>query len=302
MKRTTRLINALAYSSQPTASRLQQRLGQCGGEGWNGAFTCRTPGCRRCRDRYVGQQRRAAEHRFAKLGNSNLASFNIIIGATSDLREIGAIWTKFRKDVRNLRDSLRRISPRWNGLQLLVWLEVDAFDGADFVHLGPDKKRQYDELPPFTVCSTQPVWVVTAHGILAHTGIDLGRAKDQFERRWPGFHRVHMEPFDHTNSVTGNISGVVNYALKHRCEVKLGRYKEPWPMVWMADFYAYLHGWSRGFHSTRISLNEPSTKDIHAEYSEKKLKTSYTDNIDNTYPLPLLYDYSSFPTPFNWTR
>lgn len=298
---TSRLIEALAYSDRPGASPLQSRMDRCGGEHWNFNFTCRTPGCRTCRNRYIGRQRIAAEKRFGALGNEQLASLSLVVGATQTLRDIEVIWTKFRKDLRNLIDSQRRQNGLWALTEALVWLEVDAISGEDFMHLAPNKMAQLGELAPFAFYTGQPVWVVTCHGIIAHPGLPLERVRSQLERQWPGYRQTCLKPFDDQNSVVGNIGGVVNYALKNECRVHLGYVSEAWPTSWAADYYAYLHEWSRGFQSLRISVgrlnrtsktsNTPSRPKVNASTSEGEMNNA----------MPMMIDYSVFHTPYNWS-
>lgn len=298
MPTTDRLIEALAHSSHHAAPSLLGRMRECGGSGWNDQFTCRTPGCSACRSRYIGYQRRSAERRFSRLENADLSSASIVIGVVTDLADIGAEWAKFRKDVRNLIDSRRRLNGLWSCVEILLWLEVDAMHGDDYIHLADEKSAQLGSLMPVAVWPSRPVWIVTCHGIIAHPAIDSGQVQREFERRWTAPRAVMLKPFDQTNARAGNIGGVVNYALKHRCRTSLGAYHETWPIAWAADYYSYLHSWSRGFQSTRISVGRMTARP--RRNCAHECGNSPREDLQQNDPMPFVHEYSVFPISYNW--
>ena len=292
---TDRLLTALAHCGSVNASALLCRLSQCGGEGWNGQFTCRTPACARCRGRYIGSQCRAALKRFTALGNDRLAFASIVIGATTHLDDIADLFAKFRKDLRNLVEANRRQRRRWNGLEALLWLETDALCGEDYCHLGTDKQAQLGEMAPMFVQASGPVWVITVHGVIAHPDIDHQEVQAELDRRWPGTKRVDVRPFYGHQTEEQNLRYTINYALKHQCRTHLGNIIEPWPASWIAAYYSHLHQWSRGFQSMRISIGRSSK--ILTTQSVK----NYTNVIDDNdrEPLPFIYSNSIFDTHYN---
>ncbi|ODT60203.1 MAG: hypothetical protein ABS77_09785 [Phenylobacterium sp. SCN 69-14] len=288
-------MEELAYSGSADAAALRSRMTRCGGEEWNYQFSCRTPACATCRGRYIGRQRRAAIKRFAKHENHDLAFASIVIGATDYVDEIGETFMKFRKDLRNIVDANRRQRRRWNNFEALLWLETDALSGDDFVHLGSDKKAQLGEMAPLFVRDSGPVWVVTAHGVIARPGIDYQEVAEDFRQRWPGTKRVDVRPFYDHQTKDQNLGYTINYALKHECRTHLGQFAEPWPMGWMAEYYSYLNRWSRGFQSTRISISPKEIKSTNAILP--KYNKTETEELE---PLPFIYSDSVFHTYYNW--
>ncbi len=288
-------MEELAYSGGADAAALRSRMKRCGGEEWNYQFSCRTAACATCRGRYVGRQRRAATKRFAKHQNDDLAFASIVIGATAHVDEIGETFTKFRRDLRNVVDANRRHRRRWNNLEALLWLETDALSGNDYVHLGSDKQAQLGEMAPLFVRDSGPVWVVTAHGVIACPGIDYQEVGEDFRQRWPGTKRVDVRPFYPHQTKEQNLGYTINYALKHECRTHLGHITEPWPVGWMAEYYSYLNRWSRGFQSTRISISSreiKSTNTLLSGYNHPKL--------EEREPFPFTYSDSVFDTYYNW--
>jgi len=283
---TDRLLAELSYCANPHALTLLSRMRRCGDpDDWGGQFTCRTPACANCRGREIGKQWRKAKTRFANVGNDDLAFLSHVIGATPNVDEVGAIFKTFAKDLRNLIDSNRRKRRRWNAVESLLWLETDAIMAGDYIHLAPDKMEQLGELAPMFVHQNGPVWIVTAHGIVSHPGVDLQEVRAEFERRWPGHKRVDLRAFWDNQTKEKNLRGIINYSLKHECRTHLGLYSESWPMSWMTEYYSYLHGWSRGFYRMRsIVGRKTSKKDVML------LADSYGNNKDEYIePIPFIY-------------
>lgn len=292
-----RLISALARSHHPAAQPLIHRMNRCGSDDeWGGQFTCRTHGCTRCRGREIAKQVRKASATCAELGNGDLAFASVVIGATTDVREIRTTFQKFAKDTRNLVAANRRLRKRWLRFGATFWLETDAMLGDDFGHLAPDKMEQLGELAPMFFGASGPVWIVTAHGIVAHPGIDHQEVRAELIRRWPGHKRVDISPFWTDANKQDNLRRTINYALKHECRTHLGRVQDRWPDAWRAEYYADLTEWSRGFQSTRFSISRKLGKSI----SPLDALTPDTSQRENTYrgPMPFIHTFSSFPITY----
>lgn len=290
---TTRLATALAYMTSNRASDLLSRMNRCGSGEWNYQFTCRTPGCDVCRGRYIGKQSREATKRYGDLMNDDMAFVSVVIGATTSVDEVADIFSKFRKDLRNLVDANRRSRPRWRDIDAMLWLETDALSGADYVHLGSDKQKQLGELAPLFVMRDGPVWVVTAHGVVSHAGIDRQEVLAELDRRWPGHKRTDLRAFDRANKLQTNLRRTINYSLKHECRSHLGLVTEPWPDKWIAEYYSFLSNWSRGYQSTRITINRNKNKLL---MNKPNVKLMIHEEAE---PMPFIYSDSIFNTYYN---
>lgn len=293
---TERLKQSLPYCSTAHAAPLHHRLTRCGDpDEWNGHFTCRTPGCDACRGRYIASQRRAALKRFSAAQNCDLALVSVVIGATAEVSDIGEVFQKFRKDVRNMMDAQRRQRRQWRGVELLMWLETDAFAAEDYLYLGSDKRAQLGELVPMFVNRQGPVWVVTAHGLAHLNGLEPQQIRDALQERWAGTKQVDVRPLYDHRTVSQNVGSIVNYALKHECRVHLGGFSDRWPAHWVAEYYAYLHGWSRGFQSMRINIGQAAATKLPIP-AMNIVEEEFRDEFEDIEPLPFACSYSIFPT------
>lgn len=292
-----RLISALAQSHHPAATPLIYRMNRCGSDDeWDGQFTCRTHGCPRCRGREVAKQVRKATSTFTDLDNGDLAFASVVIGVTTDVRDIRATFQKFAKDTRNLVAANRRLRKRWLRFGATFWLETDAMLGDDFGHLAPDKMEQLGELAPMFFGASGPVWIVTVHGLVAHPGIDHQEVRAELARRWPGHKRVDVTPFWTDAPKQDNLRRTINYALKHECRTHLGRVTDRWPDAWRAEYYADLTEWSRGFQSTRFSISSKLEKHTSPlKLISNDFDETVTDTIE---PMPFTHTFSSFPITY----
>lgn len=272
-------------------------MNRCGSDDdWGGQFTCRTHGCSRCRGREIAKQVRKATQTFAELDNGDLAFATVVIGATTDVRDVRTTFQKFAKDTRNLIAANRRQRKRWLRLGATFWLETDAILGDDFGHLAPDRMEQLGELAPMFFGASGPVWVVTAHGIVAHPGIDHQEVRAELARRWSGHKRIDVSPFWPDAPKERNLSRTINYALKHECRTHLGRVTDRWPDTWRADYYSDLSEWSRGFQSTRFSVSSKIAK-ITSPLADLRNVHSITNPIERE-PMPFIHSFSSFPITY----
>jgi hypothetical protein len=279
-KRTERLKNHLKTSTSRHASNLLTRMTRCGSD-WNYRFTCRTAGCAHCRGSYLSRQRRAALKRFDGVDRNRLAFGSLVVGATQNLSAVKPMFEVAKKKLRNLVNTRRAKSILWHDFEVLGWLEVDAFHRADLDRLPPEKRTQMEFLlQEQSAMWDEPVWVVTIHAIVGLGGVDLGQARAELEKKWKGPHCVDLQPFYTTRTRDESIKTLVRYSLKHECKTALdgsefGSIKEEWHGDWMADYYSFLHQWSRGFHSLRISISRKKKNNEHIKesiYSEPMYK------------------------------
>jgi hypothetical protein len=200
----------------------------------------------------MSRQVNAVQEAFAEKENETLAFVTIILGLTSWTEDIGDIFLRARRKLRNIVDENRRSNARWRRLQVVGWLEVDAFDPHRFVDLPPNKKEQLEAIGlPFV--GAGPTWVVTLHALVSLDGVDRYRLAEELRRRWDAPTQVDVRPFDTTRSADQNINSLVRYCLKNRTTTATTVcHAEPWDISWSTEYYEYLNKWSRGFQSTRI--------------------------------------------------
>lgn len=270
---------------------LRSRIARCNGPDWGYRFTCRSPACPGCRDRYIAKQRREAEKRFAGTSNEHMAMLSINLGAVRSAYGIGGVMDKARRDLRNLWDRQRKDSPFWSPAELIVWLETDAVALEDYPRLGPDKQEQIAEFMNVYDGMTGVVWLPSLHGVMKlGPGLDIGLARAAFERQWKGHRRVDLRPFFETRPMVVNLGEVINYSLKHTCTTEFydpetGEVRpEEWETRWLGEYYSWLYGFSRGFQSTRIKIN-PSRPCVSSVVDD--------ENIDIE-PLPNVCSFSVF--------
>lgn len=292
--RFRRLKSALRAEWSRPAMALYGRLQKCGGPDWGHRYTCRTAACPVCRDRYIAAQRRAAERRWAGAENSELALLSIVLGATQNVEEIGQIAHREAKNLRNRIAAERRASGLWGPFEAVVWLEVDAIDLEDFARLGPAKREQVGEWMTVMQGQTGVVWLPSWHGIVRlGPALDVGQVGEAFRRQWPGHRQVHLRPFHVDRALTANISGVINYGNKHACttdyyDAETGEITpREWDTSWLGTYYAWLHGWSRGFQSLRVSVRAAKPKRV------LDLTTNSNEEIELE-PLPFVHSSSHF--------
>jgi hypothetical protein len=282
---------------------LRSRLTRCNGPDWGHRFTCRSPACPACRDRYIAKQRREALKRFAGVPTNEMALLTIVLPPVLNLADIDGTMAKARRDMRNLINRQRHQSAMWGPVEVLVWLEIDAFDLEDFARLGSDRQKQVSEfIQPFHG-QTGTVWVASLHGVLRLApALDVGVARSAFERQWPGHRRVYLETFTEGKAMTASLGDIINYSLKHENTNDFIDYETgevihvEWEDSMLSEFYSWMYGWSRGFQSTRLSVNM------------KKNKRSKTDDVavfessddDVLVGLPCLYGFSVFDRDYTY--
>jgi hypothetical protein len=315
--RCDRLKKALRASSSREAMALRSRMARCAGPDWGHRFTCRSPACPACRDRYIAKQRRAAFTRFAGVPTQEMANFALILPPVFHVADIEAVMAKVRRDLRNLLDRERRASGLWWSVEVLVWLETDAFDLEDFARLGSDKQKQIGQFIQAFHGQSGTVWVPTLHGVVRlGPGLDVGIARAAFEKQWPGHRRVHIQTFTEGKAMTASLGDVINYSLKHECTNEFidRETGEVVPVEWetslLRDYYSWMYGWSRGFQSTRISV-KPKTEKIKSDQAldsmpdSEEFDVNRADSITGEHysvldPLPLIYSFSVFDRDYRY--
>lgn len=292
-------------------------MARCSGPDWGRRFTCRSPACPGCRDRYIAKQRRAALARFADARTDEMAILTIILPPVFDVAEIGDAMAKARRDLRNLIDRQRRASGLWGPAEVLVWLETDAFDLEDLPRLGSDRQAQMRQFIQAFHDQSGIVWSPTLHGIVRlGPGLDVGIARRAFEKQWPGHRRVHLQTFTEGKALAASLGDVVNYSLKAECTNEFIDHATgevvpvEWETSWLGEYYSWMYGWSRGFQSTRVSI-KPTRRKVeaakHIETGEDSTLFSdaapdedkeHEDNILD--PLPSMYSFSVFDRDYRY--
>lgn len=302
LRRYTRLKAALEEAWTSPAMRLHSRLEKCGGPDWGYRFTCRTPACPGCRDRYIAAQRRYALKRFAGSSGDRLAMLTINLGAVLDVAEIATMVRKARRDMRNCLDRERRSSSFWWATEVLAWIEVDAFDAADFNLLASDRQLQIEQFR-CAFANSGRVWLPSLHGLVRlGEGVDVKAAEAAFASQWPGHRRVDLRPLLADRSVKDNVASIINYSLKNECTTTLmdpitGKgNKLDWPSTWMADYYSWLCSTSRGFQSTRIHVkaNKPKGPLYYNMFGHLNERIAVESDHYDVQPMPFIYSISDF--------
>lgn len=283
---------------------LFSRMKRCEGPDWGYRFTCRTPSCAACRDRHIAAERREALRRFGDASNSELVLVTVILDAVRELDEIGSAIDKGRRDLRNMVHRRRAASPMWAPVEVMAWVETDVVAAEDFPRLGPDRQALISDLIQVTAGMTGPIWMPSIHGIVRlGPGLDAGALRTALQAQWPGHCRINVKQFYVDKPVENNIAGVVNYANKHAClsnyyDAETGEViTQEWEDVWIASYYSWLHEWSRGFQSLRMSVRRPKPR---------KPRPSIGDNSDrekvDTDDIPSAYYFSVFPMDNTYWR
>lgn len=263
------LLKQLRSQSSSASMNHYSRLLKCKGPDWGYRFRCRLQSCPRCRDMYIRSQVKAAQKRFGHLTNDELGMITIVLGATPDVNKIGEMMSKARRDLRNLVNRKRRADPDgWNNFEFLAWLETDCFDASQIGHLGSDKQTQYASFLTIFHGMNGPIWVPTLHGIIK-LGDHLSRSDvcEAFERQFKFHRQVDIRSLISDFSMSQNIDEIIRYANKHEDTTKIFCIEASWDDAWINDYYSWMHQWSRGSLSVKISI--------------KQKKSKYTYHVDN---------------------
>jgi hypothetical protein len=213
---------------------------------------------------------------------------SIVLELVGSVTEIGPNFASAKRKLRNIIEQNRRSKAPWCDLQVVGWMEVDAFEPERFVDLLPRKKAQFSAMGvPYA--GEGPVWVITLHGIVSLAGVDRHALARELERGWSIPTQVHIQPFNSERTVSDNINIVVRYSLKHRNVSNAhSTGSEPWNVVWRKAYYEYLNEWSRSFQSVRVWI-KPSRYRVGIEGMEPKA-SCYTEPVETFIePMPMLF-------------
>jgi len=249
-KRRDRLIESIAADGN-----LCDRLISCGvlsqgSYGWE--KKCRLPACPYCRALYARRAGRAAVTAFDAADNSELSMASVLLGGTIDVEKIGDIFLTARSDLRNRVNRQRSMLRRWDRVQIVGWLEVDAVSPLDVPLLPPERREALLAMGLPSAEDHDVIWLPSFHAVVWHPGVDWQEVRDAFALQWECARQVHVQPARSHLTPEQNIRNIVSYALKHQCQTSIGGARIDWPPSWLAEFYEWLHSWSQGFRRTRV--------------------------------------------------
>ena len=282
-KRRDRLIESIAADGP-----LCDRLISCGvlsqgSYGWE--KKCRLPACPYCRALYARRAGRSAVTAFDGADNSELSMASVLLGSTTDVEKIGDIFLTARSDLRNRVNRQRSMLRRWNRVQLVGWLEVDAVSPLDAPLLPPERREALLALGLPSAGDHDVIWLPSFHAVVWHPGVDWQEVRDSFALQWDCARQVHVQPARSHLTPDQNIRNIVSYALKHQCQTSIGGARIDWPPSWLAEFYEWLHSWSQGFRRTRVLVGPASGA------NKQDSRCSSKDNGFPAYiePMPITY-------------
>lgn len=264
-------------------SALKSRLNSCGNATeFKNVTSCGAVACAKCRERYINRQISILQEAFSGVDNTGLVFVTVVLELTGSVEYIGGIFQQFRRKLRNIIDKNRRRSRAWADLQIVGWLEVDAFDPERFADLPPRKKEQAEAMGLPFYQATTPTWVVTFHGIVSLGAVERQELARELEERWPAPGQVHVQPFHMDKAPSKNLNSLVRYCLKHEhTTATTVSGAEPWAMAWKVEYYEYLNRWSRGFQSLRIWIKSrriTKTKN-DVKYGEQDKAIQFCDSF-----------------------
>jgi hypothetical protein len=267
----TQLITALRASGDPVQTDLAGRMARCqqGREDRRAGIPldwppmCRSPACPYCRRWLSKSWRSRAANRFAHADNDDCYHCTIMLARSGSLDAVRDLVRLLRTDLRNLRDRAARRDRRWQTLEMVGQVEVDALGPHDIGDLPPQRKAVVENLPTFGGSSGYVthdqivVWVSHVH-LACHapllTGDDLLTA---FRQHWPGPpERVDVGPFI-AGDAGHNAGAIIGYACKHEMRIKLkDGFDLSWPVAVQAAYWGWLHGLRNGLAPLRVRLGK----------------------------------------------
>ena len=286
-KRKDTLIKSLTPDSP-----LAQRLIECGtlSEGTHGwQRICRLPACPRCRTNYAKREAAKVVKGWAGTSNDALGMITIVGGIAATVDEIGDVFLKARRDLRNLVDRQKLVRRRWRGFGLIGWLEVDSLTGEDFPMLGSQRSKLLHEIGIPAGCTDQTIWVPTIHAAVRFARIDYQEVQAELSHQWPIQRQaVLTRAYDHLTPVM-NIENIISYSLKHKCITKLDGKLARWSGKQMAEYYSWLYHWTPSFRRTRVIIggNKKAKKPKKLFINEYESYDCETGEI-YTEPMPVI--------------
>ena len=142
----------------------------------------------------------------------------------------------------------------------------------------------------------------TFHGIVRLNGLEPQQVRQELERKWGGAKQVDVAPFEPEKDEKANIGDIINYALKHQCRTHLGAAEERWPDEWIAEYFAFLHEWSRGFQKLKVSVGRQRKCDVGVEIDGDVVAVVHDQLVEGEHgsdevgvdPLPFSCSFSVF--------
>lgn len=287
VERGRRLIAELEGRDDATARSLATNLMTCGVD-WQGRYTCRCPACGPCRTRYIRAQQRDVLARLDGMDNADIAFATVVAGGSHDLDQAGEIMTETAKATRNRIDAQRREAPnRWSGVAVYGWFEIDAVSIDQIPLLGSDRRAMLPEIAAIATGHMQPTWLVSYHALVTLGGTSRAEVADAFSRQWPVKSQVDVRDLDASRPVEANVAGIISYANKHAASTTLGAVREPWPMTWQADLYAWLGSKRNAFEFCRFKVGSSMVY--------KSRSDNPADDSEEIEPMPFVHSFSMFP-------
>ena len=288
-----RLRAALRQGERTTDKPLLDKLERCGTD-WNRRFPCRSPACVPCRHRHIRQEQRITANWFGDRDNSDLAFVSVVLGSASRIDDVSAVIASSREATRKRVSACRRDDPRWNGVYLSAWHEIDAV-GADHMPLLPPQRRNLvEQIASMASDQLAPMWLPSWHGIIRLNGLSADDVACQFRRTWKVERQVDVRAFDLNLPVATNLAKVTSYANKFECKVSLtGQIKEPWPVMWQAEFFGWLNSAQRNpFESLRMTVNQRMPRQ----------EIEVCKAVESLSPMPFVHSLSGVPMSYNTRR
>lgn len=285
-----RLRAALRHGWNPTDQPLLNKLERCGVD-WSGRFPCRSPACVRCRHSHIRQEQRITADWFGTHDNSDLALVSVVLGGTSEIGDVSSMIASSREATRKRVTACRRDDPRWNGVYLSGWHEIDAVGAEHIPLLPPQRRGLVEQIAPMAFDRLEPMWLPSWHGIIRLNGLSADEVAFQFRRTWKIERQVDVRAFDLNLPVATNLAKVTSYANKFDCSLSLiGRINEPWPIVWQTEFFGWLNSAQRNpFESLRMTVNQriPQEDDGVRKAVECLSPMPFTHSLSG---VPMLYN------------
>lgn len=254
-QKMNRLREALRADTRPASTLLVERLDRCAVD-WNGRYACRSPACPRCKRIHIRREQRYIQTCFGDYRNAELGLVSVVVGAVSDIADMGRLIQQSREGTRKRIAASRKADPMWNGVYLQGWHEIDAIGAHQVPHLPPNRRALVEKIAPLAFDSATPAWINTWHGIIHLNGLRADDVGHQFARQWRLAGQVDVRPFDGNHSVAENLWRITAYANKFDTSITLSDYfSDRWPVSWEVDFYSWLHNIQRNpFESLRLKV------------------------------------------------
>lgn len=223
----------------------------------------------------------------------------VVLGGADDLGEADDLIARSYRATRNRINAGRRASSRWADVAIKGWHEIDALGAEHYPLLGAKRKTLLDEIAPMPMGKNGPLWVPTYHAVVQLGRLDIGELRAAFQQQWGTPGQVHVVPLQPDRQVEENITRLASYANKHRCFVRLNHVREPWPVSWQAELYAWLETKRNAFEYLRFSIRPAALQDDAVPSSVSSQSSKQSDRVceDNSLDCPMPVLISSITIP-----